>query len=58
MNKSGTIKLIIGLKKILMIKMEILNTKVLKILDIYLMKKIFTMVLMIFNICLMKMKTK
>ena len=36
--------------------MEILNTKVLKILDIYLMKKIFTMVLMILNICSMKMK--
>ena len=37
--------------------MEILNTKVLKILDIYLMKKMFTMTLMILNICLMKMKT-
>ena len=36
------------------------NTKYkgIKILDIYLMKKIFTMTLMILNICLMKMKTK
>ena len=61
-------KSIIGLKKILMITMGILNTKVLKILDIYLIKKIFTMVLMILNICSMelystelhskKMKTK
>ena len=33
-------------------------TMVLKILDIYLIKKIFTMVLMILNICSMKMKTK
>ena len=45
------------IKKILTITMEILNTKVLKILDIYLMKKMFTMTLMILNICLMKMKT-
>ena len=50
----------IRLKKILTI------TMVLKILDIYLMKRIFTMLLMILNICsmelhsieLMKMKTK
>ena len=44
------------IKIILTITMEILNTKVLNILDIYLMKKIFTMTLMILNICLMKIK--
>ena len=43
-------------KKILTITMEILNTKVLKILDIYLMKKIFIMTLRILNIYLMEVK--
>ena len=47
------------IKKIfLAITMEILNTKALKILDIYLMNKIFTMTLMILNIFLIKMNTK
>ena len=34
---------------------EILNTKVLKILDIYLMKKIFTTTLTVLNICSMEL---
>ena len=52
------IELMIGLKKIMMIIIVILNTEVLRTLDICLMKRIFIMVLMILNICLMKMKTK
>ena len=52
------IELVIGLKRNLKITMETLNTKVLEILDIYLMKKIFTVKLIILNICLMKLKIR